>query len=401
MHVAYGKLGRVARLSHDQASNIGGDVEVINLLRRLMSLGHTVHLVTRCVGAPPGVFDHYADPSGAFYGLPTLNAEDREAACAGKFTGTPNLRKYTSVLENAPARLRSMIDDWVIWLGEHNGPCWPKMRRDGTALVRPYGSRLNLVEPLIRTIHALEVDPLWLCPDPRNVLRCDNLERERIGNRSILAQYDVDEDRGSRYEYAGLEVLAIDHLPRCETALRELPERSVPFGALVNEGSLDQRALSRRVLVRPWVHDLGGEIIGSWRTSTCEQLGLPQPVAVPVSDVQKTMQRWTSTIALPAHCTGWATAKVWEAFASDTVCFAHPAYDDQNHIYRYVDDPHARWFLRPRTIDDLKKRIDAVHRDRELRLAILATQRDALDRARRSHEGGSSTVLHNLNVCGE
>lgn len=398
--IAYGKIGRVVRL--DSPSNVGGDVEVINLTRRLARAGYAVDLVTRHAGNLPDGVTSQLDPGGALADFPTLGAIDREAICDGRWTA--NVLRFEEVLRQAVDRL-PRYDAWVIWLGEHNGPCWPYPKQDETGLVRPYGSRLNLVEPVRRLIEGLGVRPIWLCPDPRNLLRCNNLRADLTSTRPgrpIVAQYDLvetfarrvaDDHRSSElaYAYGGLELLAVDHLKTDERDEMNAPSERAQFGALVNEGMKDDRPLARRNLVRPWLTDLGGELVGHWRAETTSAIGIAQPASVEVADVPATNRRWASTITLPASCTGWATAKPWEAFAAGTVCFAHPAYDDQDHVYGTLPEP-VRRFLRPATPARLIERVRAVHANLDLRAQVVAAQRDALARARARWDGGLSLI---------
>lgn len=390
MKIAYGKIGRILRF--DEASNVGGDIEVINLLRRFIDAGHEVDLVTRHVGRlPNGVRSQY-DPGGAFYGCPGFNGTDRLYLCEQGPESTDRLRAYTEWVDQA-SRTFPTYDDHVIFLGEHNGPAWPLPKKNGSGMVRPYSSRILHVWPLINTINTRKIEPLWLCPDPRNVLKCDNLDQSLIGTRPILAQYDQDL-RGSRYAYAAIELLAVAHLAAPTEPPSVIGRR--PFGAMINEGMKDARPLARRNLVRPWVTDLGGELVGTWRDETCAEIGILAPEPVPYARVQATNRRWRSTVSLPASCTGWATAKPWEAFVADTVCFAHPAYDDRSHVYDNVVDLGVRRFLRPRDPIELQRRVAAVAASDALWAEVVLAQREALTFAQRTWDRGFLAVRENL-----
>jgi len=375
MIIGYGKLGRVVSLTHADASNVGGDVEVINLLSRLMDDGHEIHLLTPSRGTiPDGVVDHYG-PGGVFEELPRLNGDDRELLIAHGGPASAKTGKFIEVLNRAIPFIRG-LDDHVIWLGEHNGPAWVQRKVDDSGFVRAYASRLNLVYPFIHAVNRGPVDPLWLCPDPRNVLSCSTLDPARIKTRVIPAQYDTELTNGV-YRYGAVELMAVDHLPVPDSDPD--PTGRALFGALINEGQLCSKPLGRRRLIGPWLLDLGGELFGKWRSETMAGLPghPPVPESVPVADVPATARRWRATITLPANAGGWATAKPWEMFASDTVCFAHPAYDDQDHIYGWFDDPE-RDFLRPRTPDDLRARIGMLAANDDLWTHIVISQREVL-----------------------
>jgi hypothetical protein len=398
VRIAYGKLGRVTRL--DAPSNVGGDVEVINLLHRLVAEGHEVDLVTRHAGTVPAGVGNQFDAAGAFAGFPVINAETRNAICDGR--RTRETLRYENALERAVRDL-PRYDAWLIWLGEHNGPSYPHSKKHGSGNVRPYGSRLNLVHPLVHVLNRRGVRPIWLCPDPRNVLRTNNLRPDLVAtapDAPVLAQYDLVENRAwstgpvrnearIEYAYAGIELLAVDHLPG-PSAAPWVDDRR-PFGVMVNEGSLDDRPLARRNLVRPWVTDLGGELVGTWRAATVDALGLPSPRTVPVTAVRETVASWVATVALPASAGGWATAKPWEAFAAGTVCLAHPAYDDQDHVYGWFPGPIRR-FLRPRTPSELNECVTALVTNDELRREVLAWQRYVRARARATWDRGYAAI---------
>jgi len=66
-------------------------------------------------------------------------------------------------------------------------------------------------------------------------------------------------------------------------------------------------------------------------------------------------------MTLPATASGWATAKPWECFNAGTICFAHPDYDTQDHIYnrgRMGDELYS--FLRVATMTGMKHRLENI-----------------------------------------
>ena len=65
-----------------------------------------------------------------------------------------------------------------------------------------------------------------------------------------------------------------------------------------------------------------------------------------------------------------------------TVCFFHPKYDEQDHILRQLQNeeiPLYDW-LRVKTPDDLKKRVEAVARNDDTYLWLATMQRRFLER---------------------
>lgn len=390
MRIAYGKLGCSTHL--EAASNLKGDLEVRNLLLRLLAAGHTIDLVSKHRGPlPPGVRSQW-DDTGAFRGVIGLSSTERADLCDHGVESSPRYVEYAAEVARAVRELPD-YDAWVIWLGEHNGPCWPlPLKNSPTGYCRPYVSRINYAWPLVAALNYRHVVPIWLCPDPRNVLRCDNLDPQLIGRRPILAQYD-ETNRNSRYLYAGIELLAIDHA-LVDTVTPHAARR--PYGAMLNEGSKDSRPLGRRNLARPWILDLQGEMVGAWRPETIAEMGIEQPRVITAAEIPKVVGGWASTIALPINASGWATAKPWEAFALGTVCFAHPAYDDQDHVYDWIRDADLRRFLRPPDPATLAKRVAAVARSEILWRELSKAQRAALTGACRCYGNGAALVLEDL-----
>lgn len=367
--IAYGKLGRSIPLRYESASNVGGDIEVVRLLD-LLAEDYEVHVVGRnqLDNDREDVVNHWAE-GGTFHGCPP----------AGRSIDDPDWIKFKAFMDERTPQLPK-FDAWVIWLGQHGSSLHPvPMTMKGrTGTTSPLISLVNYGYPLVHMINAHGVKPIWLCPDPRNMVKFRDLWDPKQG--TILAQYNdskantfYDERDGklregsTKYMYAGIEMLA---LPPGRVYLETLPMAPpLPFGILVNEGPTNLSRNGRLELVHNWIRagekHLGEtwEIFGTWTEESQRELNR-EIYPIVVSDVRKVMQRWRSTITFPASGTGWATAKPWEAFAAGTVCFKHPAYDDQGHIYSTEHMPlELLNFLTPRFPTELWSRVEQLEDD--------------------------------------
>jgi len=359
MKLAYGKLGRSIPLSLESASNVGGDIEVILLLRRLLEDGHTVHVIGRNRNdfTHPNLINHWA-PGGLFDDAPPSSRAHG-----------PEFAAYRAFLNDA-IRALPEVDATLIWLGQHGTSLHPvpavQEGKLGT-FTNPMGSDVNYGFPLVEYVNQRDVKPFWLCPDPRNMIKFRDLWDPN--QRIILAQFNTgknntfyDERDGklrsgsTRYSYSGIEMLAVTPQINILDRLAEPPSQA--FGILVNEGYSNLGNKSRLPILQHWCKDLPEyEIFGTW--SAPSQLLLKRVItAVPLAEVTNTLRRWRATITLPATGGGWATSKPWECFNAGTICFKHPDYDSQGHIYSRIHmDAELLTFLSPPTVTGLLTRL--------------------------------------------
>ncbi len=204
-----------------------------------------------------------------------------------------------------------------------------------------------------------------------------------------------------RYNYSGIEMLALPRRERNYDARIAHPSQRSLFGLLINEGYNNlPEGKGRKDLVRQWC-DPSTSIIGTWSESSIELLkdaGFNEPRPIALSDVEMQLMRWKATMTFPATNSGWATAKPHECFVSGTICFRHPAYDSQNHIYssehmgKYtVDGIPLDQFLTPRTKQGLRDRLEMLTND-ELYIAAAHAQALYVADAWRRLDGGYAKV---------
>lgn len=243
MRIAYGNLGRSIPLTMDEASNVGGDIEVIMLLNRLVQEGHEVHIVGRNRGEKVelnGGVNHWA-PGGVFDNCPE-NSRHKD----------PVFDAYDAFLQERIKRL-PQFDAVLIWLGQHGSSLHPVPAvQDGKkgTWTNPMGSDVNYGYPLVCMVNHLGIKPFWLCPDPRNMVKFRDLWDPK--QRDILAQFNTskpntfydERDHVLRKGYTRYNYSLYDwdkatvrvRVPVHFTATSDVAEIDIPLGALARGG---------------------------------------------------------------------------------------------------------------------------------------------------------------------
>jgi len=395
MKFAYGKLGRSIPLTLDAASNVGGDAEVVRLLHILLDRGHTVHLIgrNRCDFEHPKLVNHWA-PGGIFDGAPEASRHKDE-----KF------ETYHNFFVERAKLLPNDFDAWLVWLGQHGSSLHPVpavMNSKKGTFTNPLVSDLNYGYPIVAIVNQLGIRPFWLCPDPRNMIKFRDLWN--TNQRDICAQfnwvkdntfYDEPNDKlregKTRYVYSGIELLAAPPDDGRRTFTEAPPERL--FGLLVNEGYSNLGTRNRLHIIQQWTKGLGEyEIFGTWCEASQRTLNR---VITPVKleDVNRTLGRWRATMTFPATGSGWATTKPWECFKAGVICFKHPDYDSQGHIYSSKFMPEDLYtFLRPSTMSGFNDRLTQLQDDENWR-KFACLQYEYFHASHQRLEGGAKMVL--------
>ena len=385
------------------ASNVGGDIEVIMLLQKLLEAGHEVHLVSRNRNdwQHPRLINHWA-PGGIFENPPEASRHHGAAFDLYDSWLRRCQDKFSTNMPDNPLN----IDAAVFWLGQHGSSVHPVPAvQEGKAgsWTNPMGSDVNYAWPVVSFCNNLGIRPIWLCPDPRNMVKFRDLWDPK--QRTILAQFNTSKDNTfyderdgklrsgqTRYTYSGIELLAVppESVPYVYTGDRDL------FGLLVNEGYSNLGSKGRLAYVKSWTKDLMPyELIGTWCDKSAmelQALGIPIIESVPLNEVHATLQNWRCTMTFPATASGWATAKPWECFRAGTVCFRHPEYDTQNHIYGPMPED-LRKFLSPPTPSGLRARLEDMKNDSNWRGIVAAQHAYYLKRVDEMN-GGAAMVEH-------
>jgi dCMP deaminase len=350
------------------------------------------------------------------------------------------------------------LDAMIVWAGQHGsansripmiGSDWEQMPGHdsndlitggvGRALATPQYAFVHYVSWLLDFISRwresapggpLRNEEIWLCPDPRNYLKCREMRWPL--QYPILAQYNFEryhkserygrfpdtlskiEPNGYRenslwvsnlpYCYSGLELSAVGAPKDVKFDPRPGPN---PFGMVVNENLTGVKD-SRLQILQDWIFpNIEGAIIrGHWTEKSQIEIGRAID-PVPYSEVMGVMKSFATTLTTPASGSGWATAKPWEAFALGSICFFHPGYDDQFHILpskdgtqgRYARDERAKMladFLRVENAQELCEKIQRVHEQPELYHVIVTEQRRHYERAFDEWCGGTLAVTERL-----
>jgi hypothetical protein len=435
LRVGYAKLGQRVRLDAARDwSSIGSDRDeptvLAELARRnpdweLVLVGMNTGENPTELGFPPNVTNPWSN--GLRDEVKIRLAAIRKQHVNG--TGLTIEGRYAviSMYDELTAPLFHELDACVVWAGTHgtsNSPMpgiTPKTRGRYTFpqdQYVTYGSYLLRGLSVWREPDPLKREEIWLVPDVRNVLKFHDEKwprrREILGQfgleyRSICCRYgdprEPDEcgfeaewhsERNywtatDRYVGSGLEICGV-HPDTDDEGGRPFADRR-RFGLFINEA--DPRAkLSRRVALRDWVLPLGPDFVhGNWTAESQRTLGMTIEPA-PSRDYYALLGSVRSTFTTPSSGSGWATAKPWEAFAVNAVCFIHPNYDTQGHIIPTLDQVQngevadenlchlARW-LRVETPEQLAQRVRAVDESEETWRWLSALQFNIYQEAQR------------------
>lgn len=389
-------------LSLDRCGTLGGDVEMVPTLKLLAERHPDVDFII--IGRNSGDRPEDVDLPGNIYNpwtgwQPLL----RERLNAARLNYS-NLRvedhvRVAEILHEVTGPEFLNLDGVVMWLGQHGTTNQPLPSiRDRSKLTKPHDWSTLYCSYLLNGINAWrDVDPahreeVLLNADPRNYPKyrdgkwphrhpvlgqysaVNAVKHERYGDGLGWHQwYDLHGNRlptepDELWEskiyttYARLEVSAlVPGTPYGDTIkFSDDFDRPHDFGIVINETRREVNAArSRLSAMKEWVLPLSpGFTRGKWSDQSLRQLGVDiQPV--PQLEYISLLQSARCTLTTPSSGSGWATLKPWECFAAGTVCFFHPAYDDQDNILG--DAPIAlREFLRVKTPEQLRERVKKI-----------------------------------------
>lgn len=418
MRVGFGKLGRAMSLSLDSCGFVGGDNEPLSTLVELARsrpddefyiIGRNSGEKPEEVGLPSNVFNPWVDWNPGIKAWMRRNPFDYTVKWQKRFLDEWHAETTLPFIRE--------LDQIVMWIGQHGTSNTPLPVINYKAHeTQPFQSFLYYVGYLVRGINAWrEEDPvnreeIYLNSDPRNTLKMRDLKWPLM--HPILTQFNYTSNiKHSRYddpsppkapwnkwatalgdgtwqsevdhEYAQLEICGV--LPGTPVGdlltYDETHENRQRIGLFINEARwYATPGLNRLEIMQGWVMALQPTFIhGVWHPYSCRKLGVKiEPAKFDTFDDK--YHSVLSTFTTPSSGSGWATTKPWEAFACGTVCFYHPAYDTQNNTLKNAD-PGLIEFLRVKTPEQLKQRIDALDTDRQLWLDTVRAQRALFDRA--------------------
>lgn len=421
--IGYGKLGRSMPLTLEDCGNLGGDVEMVAVVKTL-ALRHpddTFILIGRNSGELPG---DVGLPSNVYnpwvHWAPHLRRLMKERVPAGPLTIESQITLRDIFREITEATFLS-LDGIVMWVGQHGTTNTPiPTVADPNELTKPQDWCAYYASFILQGINAWrDVDPIareeiWLNADSRNRHKMRDLKWPL--RHPILTQYKFEhplkhyrygdtrtpyrvwgDDEGwqwgkiaqqeandnqvwkstVRNEYARLEINGL--LPRTPfgdlISFNDNWDRPGSFGLFINEARKQVSSATKRVdIVKEWVLPQQPHFIhGTWSSESLTELGVDIKPA-PWNEYYPRLHSVRATLTTPSSGSGFATAKPWEAFAGGTVCFFHPKYDDQDNILGDAS-PSLRYFLRVNTADELAHKIQRLNEDEELWIDVVRAQR--------------------------
>ena len=424
MRIGYGKFARSWNLGVGEASTVGGDIDVARLLMR-MALRRSqdeIFLVGRCQGGDPRQYGYPANVVSPWHSLgwslPAVSADDVERDPGKYYLARDKFRELTHNLH---------LDALVLWIGQvanSNSPIPPSGEDWGpqTKLTSPQVMSVNYTLYLVDLCNRTGIEPILLCPDPRNYWKPRELTRPLT--RAVLAQYV--QNRGTRheqyeqwgmpwqegharggsqilapvrYDYAGVELAALDDPENIE--FHDSHEREHAFGLVTNENANavpeDTSRLHqiRKYVLARWPY---APIHGTWTETSTKAMGRIDIAPIPYTSVYDKLRSFRATMTFPASGSGWATAKPWEAFAVGTPIFFHPRYDDQGWIIPRMGPEwrELRDFLLVYNQRQLWERVARLEIDGELFRSIVTQQRARLMQAYKNWDGGLRRVTERL-----
>ena len=337
MRIGYGKLGRSMKID-PQYFGMQGDPEAPNLLLRLAERNpdDEFYVIGKHDGHAGDMAPNVIDP---------WPGEDRTS--------------YTALED-----LITGLDGVILHVGQHGTTCMPTPSiKDRDMLTSPLQMSQNYGAFLLNGLNLLgdrtngQAPVVWLCPDPRNYLKCRDLKwpTGTTLEEPILAQYsylrmgrkherwgddrlpdDLDfaaQGDGSlwvathHYAQSGLELSA---LPADWDATwgRPMFDERQDFG-IASTAFWSNQPTERRSSYTKRIIDAYGpdfEIWGKWDDESLAEIA-PFEVGVnKPAGFQSLLESWKCTVAFspPArggHDKKWVAAKPWHAFAAGTVCF--------------------------------------------------------------------------------
>lgn len=400
--IGYAKLGRSMELDLAKCASLGGDNEMVPTIKLLaerhpdvdwLLVGRNSGEKPHDVGLPSNVYNPWT------YWAPELRRRLNERGLNYSNLSIDDHLKLRDVMQAIVHDTFLELSHIIMWVGQHGTSNFPLPSiKDRSQLTKPYDWANLYAGYLLQAINTWrDVDPrtrepVLLNADARNYPKFRDtkhpLDHPILGqhNQVNVMKHETGTDvitSPTRTIYARLEISSlVPGAPFGDTIIfndRWLGRER--FGVVLNETRRDvSYARSRRKALVEWILPLDPSFIhGVWSEKTMTELNIfPQPV--PLLEYISGIQSVHSTFTTPASGSGWATAKPWEAFAAGTVCFFHPAYDDQDNILS--DAPaELRDFLRVKNPRELTRRVDMVDRDVKTWEWVIHAQRAHFNRA--------------------
>jgi len=410
--IGYGKLGRSMPLTLEKCGNLGGDVEMVAVVKEL-ALRHpddTFLLLGRNSGEAASDVGLPVNVRNPWY---LWRGELRERLAAAGIKGNLTVeqhRQVTQIYRDMMGDVWRNLDGLVLWVGQHGSSNMsiPKID-DPTQWTKPQdwcafyaGYMLDGVNQF-REGREDTHDVVWLNADARNAHKMRDLKHPlknpiltqfNFTNRIKHEQYDGTPPISStvRNIYSRLEVNGLAPGTPFGDLITYNPNptlRDFRFGMFINEArAIGVKAgMDRLSIMKEWVLPIIGDnspdnlhwVHGTWSNASQTELGFEIKPA-PWDQYYPMLNNTLCTFTTPSSGSHWATAKPWEAFAGGTICFFHPEYDGQDNILRDAH-PNLRQWLRVRNPQELKVRVAAVAANPSTASWLIQRQREHFDTA--------------------
>jgi hypothetical protein len=429
--IGYGKIGRSMPLTLEKCGNLGGDVEMVAVVKEL-ALRHPAdnfYLIGRNTGEFPS---HVGMPSNIINPWIRWGPKLRERLNAAglnhaNLTVDEHLKANEIIAEITRQRMLEM-DAYVIWLGQHGSTNMPIPKiGERRVLTKPHDWCTYYVSYMLQGVNEWrDKDPftreeIYLNADARNYMKMRDLKWPL--RHPVLTQYNFTHNiKHERYAddrsphecgfdavggpdvgvdvwqskvqnvYSRLEINGLAPGTPFGDLIKWNPDFDRPghFGLFINEArhiGVNERRKRVNVMAE-WVIPLNPYFIhGTWSDVSRAKLALydgkwAHIKPAPWNEYYPKLHSVRCTFTTPSSGSGWATAKPWEAFAGGTVCFFHPEYDDQDNILGDAHS-HLREWLRVKTPDDLRCRIAEVNASPTTFQWLITEQRRHFDEAMR------------------
>lgn len=384
MRIGYAKLGRNMKFQVD-TFGFQGDAEAANLLGRLSARNPNVEWVL--VGrndAGPMFNGTNIDNPWQYYDSASDREERRANICThGHADKTPRTTSCVpSTFDHEIINTIAGLDGMVVHVGQHAplhmhipmaDKTWAQYQRDWTTgAARPYDWAMIYGMYLMHGLRKLgdrtdgTAPVTWIVSDPRNKLKARDVKWP-TGCDDILAQYDfsssrpvkherflddrspgrfphftgVASGRGGelwtmthKYRHAGLELMMLGNDWATALGGPGFHDRAPVGIATTSAAAPSSKELRRSQIVAEWLLRSfpDAEVHGKWDKKSLEDVPDGTVQQHPPSHFYTAMESWRTTLALPIAASGWTTAKVYQAFATNTVCFIAGRLDDQGYV---------------------------------------------------------------------
>lgn len=368
MNIFIGKLGRTVFFNPERFSAIGGDNECSTLILKMAALHpEDTFYIVQCSD-----FSDTPYKSRFKNIIPLMDGFDMK------------VDDHTYLYEKIK-RLKIKPDYMIFYNGitstNNIQGIWYKNRSMEMAYTKTLQFSTRYMANIVWMLnHFMDVPYMILIPDPRyfplmsrDIEHVANhfLSQYTYDTKWVFREYETREDHITpiHVEYAGIEnvfLLNKKRAPREMFVNHQTPEM---MNIVLNQGQGSSGGLDRYPILKEYVLDNFKDeswcneisVYGEWRDEVMVDPRFKGPMRIEKLTRKLLHTRYTFIIPIDKN---WATAKFAEMSFYGIITFMHPYYDSQKNI-KCPD------FLRVKSPEDLKKKIDFLERNEEARKKLL------------------------------